>query len=260
MSGSFTDIISTPFVERCATMLLDCAAADAIGVVTGGHGNGKTWALRALHKRYPKLLPGTCILYRCCQARGFTRGIRDLFAEMEIGGAIVRNNSSASLQLMIKLAVREFTAQKIGCLLLDEADLWNAEALGGLISLYDVCRDKGCGFVLILAGAKSPATWMSKIPAASSRTLKIEEAPLLDANTAVAILRHWHPAFDQLRDDIEADFKPAQSAMNILHRATRGNFRKLSYFGRLFAASDATTVTPTVVRKLLKRMTLTPPA
>jgi len=255
---AFDTIITTPFVERTKALLVDCEAAQAIGILAGPNGAGKTFALRALQKRYSQTHSSTCVYYRCCQARGFTRGIRDVLTHLGVGGAIVRNFSNASLQLLIKVAVREFASLNIGCVLLDEIELWNAEALGGLISLYDVCRDNGNGFTLVLAGAKPPALWTAGVAALVSRTLKIEEADLLDVKNTAGVLRNWHPAFERLCHRYDANEKSAVTTLKIVHKATRGNLRKLAFFGRLFVASNKTDITVPDVRALLKRMTLQP--
>jgi len=120
-------ILLLPLVEKAVDLLKLCSLTEAVGVIHGPNGTGKTEILRILERDYAACgLPGTVVRLRCCQQAGASRGIKDMLAEMGPGGVFVAVGQAASVALLCKAAVRAFEKRDVRALLLDEADLWDA--------------------------------------------------------------------------------------------------------------------------------------
>lgn len=206
-----TEILTTPLIEKCVDLLKNCSATQSIGAVIGGNGTGKTVAFKALERRYGQLaLPGEVFRYRCCQIEaGATRGIRDLLIELGAGGSALMNGASASVQILARIAIRELSGRNIRTLLLDEADQWSLPTLSGLVSLYDLCREKDYPITLLVTGAERPERWISAVPALRSRTLHFELAANMDEALMAAVLKTWGQPLAGLITKVEAGDKAA---------------------------------------------------
>jgi len=235
------EIVTTPAVERAIELLKESVATRAIGVICGANGSGKTFALKAMEGRYGKLeLPGTCFRYRCCQVNGPMRGVRDLLTEIGCGrGSLLQNGSSATLQLLVKYALHEFRKRNIRTLLLDEADLWGRDSLGGLITLYDFCRENDFPITIIMTGVLHPDQWIKNVSAALSRTLRIETVGNFDAPVMLAVLQEWGEPFLAWTKLVRAGNAEANKTARAIHKATNGNLRRMRYFADLFLLQNA---------------------
>jgi hypothetical protein len=251
-----TEILSTPFIERCVALLKNCSATESIGAIIGGNGTGKSCAMRALELRYGKLgLPGTCFRYRCCQIEaGATRGIRDLLLELGAGGAALMNGSSVSVHVLSRIAIREFKQHNIRTLLLDEADQWSVQTLGGLVSLYDLCKEKEHPITLIVAGAERHERWIGALPAMRSRTLHFENSTNLDEAGMASVLKSWGEPFSGLVARVEAGENPAKRVFTRIFKGTSGNFRRLFYFTELAKQHPGQKIDTALVDAVLAKM------
>ena len=227
-STKHPDVIAAlPLLGDATELLLDCAATGAIGVISGPPGSGKSVALRRLAARYAGMsLPGAAFYY-CCQSNaGPTRGLKDLLAEMGIGGAIIASGHGASMQLLLKLALRDFMRKNIRCLLLDESDRWDAEAVTGMLALHDHLRERGHQISLLFASMSDFPEWMSQHEAARSRTLRVLRAERVTASQMIGLLGLWGDEFSGAVDD---------DVVHLIHERTGGDLRRLNFFARLHA-------------------------
>jgi hypothetical protein len=224
-------IISTPAVETGVELLRECVATRSLGVIVGNNGCGKTFALRAMEGRYPKMgLPGKCLRYRCCQATGVTRGVRDIIVHLGGRGAGFTNGATGSLQLFCKFALAEFKKRDIQTLLLDEADLWDVPALSGLVTLFDFAREQDHPVTVVMTGVEATMRWIEAVASGRSRTLRIETIEPLPRDVLLAVLREWAPPFSRLADEVNAGTKTAVRLMDRIHRGCDGNLRRSRQF------------------------------
>ncbi len=224
-------ILTTPAVATAEALLKECWATRSIGAIIGANGSGKTFALRALELRYPKLgLPGTCLRYRCCQLQGVTRGVRDVL--LHLGGrlASLRSGATGGLQLFSKMAKTEFTKRDIQTLLLDEADLWDIGALSGLVTFYDLMADAGHPLVLIITGIAPSAQWLDQLSSLRSRTLRIEMVPPLSKELLLAVLQEWAQPFRNLAEKVNGGIAASEKLLKRIERGTEGNLRRARQF------------------------------
>lgn len=227
-------ILTTPSINRAIDLLLECMATGSLGVITGDNGSGKTFALRALAGRYSKLnLAGNCIFYRCCQVQGPTRGVKDLLSEISSRGSIFRNGSSAGLQLLVRDVLHELKKKDIRTLLLDEADLWERDALAGFVTCYDFCRGNDVPLTVILTGTKALRDWIGAVPAGISRTLRTEHFGSLSLAILTSILQEWGEPFRKLVALAKSGDPEAKRHLQAIHKHTGGNIRRLRFFAEL---------------------------
>lgn len=225
-------IIKTPDVQAGIELLQDCAAAGAIGVITGPNGTGKTEALRAIEKTYGKLgLQGIALYYRCHFNKRSTRGIKDLLDCLGVRQAAFQ--SGASVQFSVKTCMAELKKRKIHCLLIDEADLWTKESLIGLIGLFDMAQLEQFHLTILLGSTGNPDLWLSQITSARSRTLKVVAFGYLTRDLMLEVLRHWGEGFEKLANQVSKRQAEAKKIAGRIHKLTGGNFRRLGHYGRL---------------------------
>jgi hypothetical protein len=246
-------ILTTPAIERVITLVKECVALGAIGVVVGPPGTGKTTALLAVEKRYPTLgLPGGCFYYRCCSGTGPTRGVRDLLVGLGMRESLLP--VGFSLQMVIKIALREFESRSLRVLLCDEADTWGVDALRGVLTMADISRQKGQPLVLILGAATDADRWLGDLPSALSRTLRFEFFENLSVEMTLSVLQEWGPVFQSFAGQVEKGDKEAVRTLKLIHKGTGGNFRKLHYFAQLFLLHNESAVSFAAATGILKNM------
>lgn len=239
--------LCTPEVERVKNLLKQAWALRCIGVVGGTNGAGKTTALRLLERQYKSLgLGGTAVYHLASGGAGPSRAVKDILADLGVREALIQ--TGMPLHLSIKYAIREFERREIRALLIDDTDLWNADALRGLISLFDQCRAQGWAMGMLLAGALPPEKWIIPVAAAMSRTLRVETILPLSPETIVGVFLQWGGPLEKLAREASDGQKKASMLIRRIHRATwGGSFRRLSYFAGLVKLEDTATVDEAVV-------------
>lgn len=226
-------IITLPALERAHQLATHCVNLRCVGAICGPNGVGKTVALRSIEAKFPTMgVPGACVYYRAFHTDGHTRGVRDLLI-----GLGIRNSQmpmGASLQLVCKVALREFRAQQIRFLLIDEADSWTLEALHGIVSLVDAANQANLPLSMILAGETGLPKWLMQHGAGFSRTLQIDHFQNLPLDLTLAVVRQWGTPFQTLAERIAAKDKEARLLAKRILQATGGNLRRLNFFARLY--------------------------
>ncbi len=250
-------VVATPFIEDATAFMLDCCSVGGWGLISGPNGSGKTVAMRRLAARYSQHgLPGTAFYYCCRPVEGTTRAVKDLLAEMEIGGALVQQGQGAPLQLLFKVALREFKRRDVRLLLLDESSRCDAAAIEGLVALYDYMREKGHPLAIILASAPEQPEWLNLVPSAQSRTLAAVKTEELSLALMLGIVREWSDEFASLADSYDNGNKEAIVAAETIYGRVGSNFRRLNYFVCLYMRHFAgAEITPVRVKEVFSRMT-----
>lgn len=249
-------IISTPAVEAGTTLLRECAATSSLGVIVGDNGCGKTFALRAMEARYPKLgLSGNCLRYRCCQVVGVTRGVRDIIVHLGGRGAGFTNGATGGLQLFCKFALAEFKKRELRALLLDEADLWDITALAGLVTFFDFAREQQHHVTIIMTGVEATAKWIEAVGSARSRTLRIETVGPLSRELLLGVLQEWAPQFRTLAEEVNAGSASAIRLMDRIYRGCGGNLRRARQFtDLLLMEGEGVKLTEELIRSTYRKI------
>lgn len=219
-----------PIVLEAKSLLSACLLTKTIGAIVGPNGCGKTVALKILETSQ---VEGAVFRMRCCQQEGASRGVRDILMEMGAAGVFNTANQSMPLALLCKLALRAFQQRNIRVLLLDEADLWDARALGGLVTMLDVVADKGHAVSAILTGMLPPEQWLQQVPALDSRTLHTVRAKNLSLADMLGLLDSWGGGFSGLVEAFQLGDINAQNIAEDIHSATGGNPRRLYYVAKI---------------------------
>jgi len=229
-------IITLPAIEQAHQLAVHCLHLRCIGAICGSNGVGKTVALRSIETKFPTMgVQGTCVYYRAFHTDGYTRGVRDLLASLGIRSSQIP--MGASLQLVSKVALREFRAQQVRLLLIDEADCWTADALRGMISVVDAANQADLPLSVIFAGESGLPKWLGQHGAAFSRTLQINHFQNLPFDLTLAVLRPWGEPFQSLVAKVSEKDKDARLLAKRILQATGGNLRRMSFFARLYLAN-----------------------
>ena len=219
-------------MQTAVELLRDCTATQALGVIVGPNGSGKTKALLAIERTYGKLgLSGVAFYYRCHLNKRNSRGIKDILDALGVRQAAFQ--SGASVQFAIKTCLAELKKKKIHCLLVDEADLWTRESLLGLVGLFDMARLDGFDLVILLASTGNPDIWLAPVTAAKSRTLKVVEFAYMDRDLMLKVLCKWGTEFSSLADRVGKKEAEAAKVAGRIYKLTDGNFRRLSHYAAL---------------------------
>jgi len=228
-------IVTLPAVERAQQLAAHCIQLRCIGAICGPNGVGKTVALRSIESKFPAMgVAGTCIYYRAFHTDGYTRGVRDLLASLGIRSSQIP--MGASLQLVSKVALREFRAQQIRLLLIDEADSWTLDSLRGLISVFDAANQADIPLSVVFAGESGLPKWLGQHGAGLSRTLQIDHFQNLPLDMTLAVLRQWGTPFQSLAEKISEKDKDSRLLAKRILQVTGGNLRRLNFFARLYLA------------------------
>jgi hypothetical protein len=250
-------IVTTPFIEKATSFMLDCCGVGGWGLITGDNGSGKTITLQRLAARYEKQgLAGSAFYFCCRPAEGTTRAVKDLLAEMEIGGALMQQGNGAPLQLLFKIAFREFKRRDIRLILFDESTRCDSEAIEGIVALYDYMREKGHPLTIILASNVPRPEWVDAVPSARSRTLAMVQTQQLDIDLMLGVVREWTNEFAKLADSCDDGNKDAAHTVEAIHARVGTNLRRLNYFVRLYLRHfQGEEVTLARVKEVFARMT-----
>ncbi len=130
------------------------------------------------------------------------------------------------MQLLLKLALRDFQRKNIRCILLDESDRWDFAAVEGMLALHDHLRERGHQISLILATMADSPAWMTEQEAARSRTLRVLRAERVTAAQIAGLLALWGDEFSALIED---------DVVHLIRERTGGDLRRLNFFTRLHA-------------------------
>lgn len=231
------EVIATlPILNEAADLLLDCVATGGVGLIAGPAGSGKSIALRRLAARYASMgLNGSCVSY-CCQANaGATRGVKDLLAYMGVGGSILANGHGAPMQLILKVALREFARKGVRCILLDETDRWDAEAMAGMLALHDHLSENGHQTALLAVTMLDSPEWLANAEAARSRTLRTLKTDHVSAEQMLGLLALWSDEFAKFTGTVETGDKQSGALAHLIYEQTAGgDMRRLNFFVRLY--------------------------
>jgi hypothetical protein len=228
-------IVTLPAIERAHQLAAHCLRLRCLGAICGPNGVGKTVALRSIESKFPTMgVSGKCVYYRAFYTDGYTRGARDLLVGLGVRSSQIP--SGASLQLVSKVALREFRAQQIRLLLIDEADSWSLDSMRGMISVMDAAAQADLPLSVIFAGDSDLPKWLGQHGAGISRTLQIDLFQNLPLDLTLAVLRQWGAPFQFLAEQISQKDKEARLLAKRILQATGGNLRRLNFFARLYLA------------------------
>lgn len=248
------EIITTPLVDAAWQLYLNCRIANAIGVIQGPSGTGKSWALKAIAARHAQnQLPGIVHRIKCSKASGPSSGVRALLLELGVGGAVTSNRSVAGLAYLLKLAVREMGQRNIAALLFDDADYYEPETILGLVGLFDQLKETGSPLIMILTGVANEARWLGQVPAATTRTLHIERTSVMDYAMTAAVLRHMSKRLGKIVLSEKKD-PQARSILRLIHRETGGIFRRVRFLAELVNAQADDELSQDKVEAILEQM------
>lgn len=226
-------IVTLPAIERAQELARDCLRLRCLGAICGPNGVGKTEALHTIEAKFQATgEAGKCIYYRAFHTDGYTRGVRDLLAGLGVRSSQIP--MGASLQLVSKVALREFRTQGVRLLLIDEADSWTVDALRGMVSVIDAANHADIPMSAVFAGGNELPKWLGQHGSGLSRTLQIDHFQNLPLDLTLAVLRQWGTPFQDLAERIAQKDRDARLLAKRIHQATTGNLRRLNYFARLY--------------------------
>jgi len=238
-------IVTLPVLAMAAELLMDCNATGGVGLIAGPSGSGKSVALRRLVTRYPTMgLSGNAIYYCCQTSAGSTKGIRSILADIGVGGAIIANGHGAPMQLILKIALREFKRKNIRALLLDESDRLDRDAVAGIFALHDHLRDNGHPISLLMVTNQDHPAWLADADPIRSRTLRVIRVDHVSVDEMVGIMTAWSEEFAKFAKKVDSGDKAADEIARHIHDSTEGDLRRVNFFARVylrhFAGKDLT--------------------
>ncbi len=228
-------VVTLPIFRKADELLIDCAVTGGVGVISGPSGSGKSVCLKRLVARYPSMGLSGEASYYCCQASlGATRGIKSLLADLGVGGAIIANGHGAPMQLVLKIALREFVRKNIRAIFLDETDRWDAEAISGLFAMSDHLRDNGHPISLIMVTNQESPAWLSDTDPIRSRTLRVIHVGHVSAEEMVGVMAEWGDEFAKFAAKLDDGDTDDDEIVRHIHESTDGDLRRANYFVRIY--------------------------
>ena len=228
-------VVTLPIFRKADELLIDCAVTGGVGVISGPTGSGKSVAMRRLVTRYPSLgLPGDAFYYCCQSSIGPTRGIKALLGGIGVGGAVIANGNATPMQLILKIVLREFLRQNIRCLLLDETDRWDTEAIEGLFAMHEHLRDNGHPIALVMVTNQENPAWLSDADPIRSRTLRVIRVSHVSVEEMLGLMAVWSDEFAEFATQVEKGEKEAVEIARHIHDSTGGDLRRINFFARIF--------------------------
>lgn len=252
---SQAEIITTPLVEQSWQLFENCRIAQAMGAIQGPSGTGKTWALKAISKRFAQSgSTGTIAIIPCCYASGASSVIRNILRELGLGGAVTSNNNVAGLHYLLKLALREISRRKIAAILLDDADNLALDALGGIVSLFNYLIEAGHPIVIMLAGVLPEEKWIAQLPSAVTRTLHIERSAPMSLKLMAGVMKQLGEPLAGVVSAYQEGDKEAVKVLRLIHGRTGGVFRRVRFFANLVSEKAPSVLTLEVTEAILDQM------
>ena len=228
-------IVTLPILTSASDLLLDCTATGGVGVISGPTGSGKSIAMKRLAVRYPSMNQSGNAAYYCCQnASGATKGLIALLGDLGVGGAIIANGNGVPMQLILKIALREFVRKNIQSLLLDETDRWDAVAIAGLFAMHDHLKENGHSVSLLLVTNQDHPSWLAETDSIRSRTLRIIRVGHVSVEEMVGIMAVWGTEFALFAAKVEQGDSDADKIVRHIHASTDGDLRRVNYFARIY--------------------------
>lgn len=254
-TSSDPEIITTPLVEQSWQLFENCRITQSMGVIQGPSGTGKSFAFKAILKRFTQAqMPGSLAIIPCCQSSGPSSGVRSILRELGLGGAVVSNHAVAGLHYLLKLAQREITHQGINGLLLDDADNFAVDALGGIVSLFNYLKDSGHPIVIILAGVLPEERWIAQLPSAVTRTLHVQRSTSMPIKMMAAVMKRMGGPLPLLVEAFQQGDKEAGKILRLIHGHTGGVFRRVRFFSDLATEKSPGGLTLETTEAILAQM------
>jgi hypothetical protein len=179
-------------------------------------------------------LPGEAFYYCCQSSKGSTRGIKALLGNIGVGGAVIANGNAAPMQLVLKIVVREFLRKNIRCLLLDETDRWDAEAIAGLFAMHDHLKDNGHHISILMVTNQENPAWLSDADPIRSRTLRVIRVKHVSVEEMLGLLAVWDDMFAAFANRVDSGERAAMEIAEHLHEGTGGDLRRINFWARLY--------------------------
>jgi len=238
MNNECDKILRTHEIDRALELARHVVSLDCLGAITGIPGTGKTEALLTIQNKYPMMdLPGKCAFVRCCGTEGSVSGVKQILASLGMKEAA--NIRGLSLELAIKMSVRLFQHEDYRLLLLDEAELMDSAALGGVISMADMLKLNKHPIGVLMTGIQPSEKWIGLNNGGASRTVRSEVFRELIPTMALSLLREWQTSFARLSERVEQKDKDASLCVKLIHKGTGGNLRRLKFFAQLYGLLHA---------------------
>lgn len=238
--ANLTRVVRLPLIGEAERLLQHVSGTSSVGAITGPNGTGKTETLKVLQKRYGELgLPGTAFRMSCAQQTGASRGIKDILLEIGAGGSFFQAGVATPVSLLCKAALKFLRQREIQCLLLDEANRWDSDALAGLVTLLNYLTEKDHPTCTILVGDTPTAEWIGQVPSLDSRTLRVLDFANLTTSMIPGLLYAWGGELAQLVERFEARDKEAEECIGMIYASTAGNLRRLRYLAWLLVNQNA---------------------
>ncbi len=225
-------IMILPSVEQALTLARHCVEVGSLGLLCGAPGVGKSVSAKHVVERATAIGIGNAFYYRAFATEGSGRGIKDLLDGMGVRNSLLP--TGAPLQLVNKLAQREFRAQGLRLVLVDEADAWTTDALRGFLAVIDATKDSGHPVSAILIGGNELPRMITQHAPLLSRALRVDRVDALPLDLMLGVLREWSRVFADFAGMVKEGDKAARLLAKRIHQGTGGNLRRMSYFARLF--------------------------
>jgi len=249
------EIITTPLVEQSWQLFENCRITQSMGVIQGPSGTGKSFAYKAILNRFTQAqLPGSLAIVPCCQASGPSSGVRGILRELGLGGAVTTNNAGAGLQFLLKLAQREIIQRDIQGLLLDDADNFALDSLGGIVSLFNNLKESGHPIVIMLAGVLPEDRWIGQLPSAVTRTLHVQRSAPMPLKMMAAVMKRMGNPLPAVIEAYQAGDKDAGKILRLIHGQTGGVFRRVRFFADLASEKSPGALTLETTEAILGQM------
>jgi hypothetical protein len=180
--------------------------------------------------------------------------VRGILRELGLGGAVTTNNAGAGLQFLLKLAQREIIQRDIQGLLLDDADNFAVDSLGGIVSLFNNLKESGHPIVIMLAGVLPEDRWIGQLPSAVTRTLHVQRSTPMPLKMMAAVMKRMGNPLPAVIEAYQAGDKDAGKILRMIHGQTGGVFRRVRFFADLASEKSPGALTLETTEAILGQM------